>query len=92
MAKNAPMAAKMAADPYQAESDFRQLSNAHEIRGDKKRHKAAIAHGKGKLAAMQGVIGDAEDNPAMGGDGGVDEAQEMGAPKAKAPRTVVGGV
>lgn len=62
-------------DPYQAESDANTLMRANEIKSNPKRHGAAHAHAKTKLAAMQGVI-DAEDDPKKGGDGGRDEATE----------------
>ena len=65
-------------DNYQAESDFRTLTQAHALRNHKQRHAAALKHGKTMLKAHQGVIDDAEDNPAMGGDSGVDEASEQG--------------
>jgi hypothetical protein len=40
---------------YQAASDCDTLMRAHEIKSDKGRHKAAIAHAKGKMAGMAKV-------------------------------------
>lgn len=47
---------------YQAQDDMHTLMRAHEIRKDPKRHKAAKAHAKKKLAEMHAVAkgGDAE--------------------------------
>lgn len=62
-------------DDYQAQDDMRTLMQAHEVRSDPKRHAAAKAHAKKKLAAMQRVASgkmDAEDLR----DGGRDEATE----------------
>lgn len=42
-------------DYYHPESDVRTLMEAHHIRSDKKRHAAAMAHAKTRLAAMQKV-------------------------------------
>jgi uncharacterized protein YjcR len=42
-------------DNWQAEQDMRTLMDAHKIRADKARHKAAKAHAKRQLAAMQQV-------------------------------------
>jgi hypothetical protein len=53
--KNAIIAAAPMQD-YQAEDDFHTLSRAEEVKADAKRHAAAIAHGKGKVAAMQAVV------------------------------------
>ena len=47
---------------YQAEDDMRTLMRAHEIKKDKKRHKAARAKAKEHLAKIKAV--------AAGGDGG----------------------
>ena len=43
-------------DDWQAESDFSTLTRAHEVTSDPKRHKAAIAHGKKKLAKAQAAV------------------------------------
>lgn len=42
-------------DPYQAESDVRTLTRAHEIKADKKRHGAAKKHAKKQLEAMRKI-------------------------------------
>jgi hypothetical protein len=52
------IAKAIADDPYQAESDMHTLMRAHEIRSDPKRHTAAKAHAKKKLAGMQTVAED----------------------------------
>lgn len=46
-----------AGDPYQIEDDVRTLVRAHAIRSDPKRHKAAKAHAKKQLAAVQAAGG-----------------------------------
>lgn len=48
-------------DNWQAEQDMRTLMDAHKIRADKPRHKAAKAHAKRQLAAMQQVAAGASD-------------------------------
>lgn len=60
---------------FTPQGDLHTLMQAHQIRSNPKRHAAAKAHGKKQLAAMKGVM-DPEDNPAMGGDSGRDEATE----------------
>lgn len=42
-------------DDYQAQSDMHTLMEAHAIKSNPKRHKAAKAHAKKKLAGMQQV-------------------------------------
>lgn len=56
MAKN--KAVPMMGNDYHPESDVRTLMEAHHIRSDKKRHAAAMAHAKTRLAAMQKVADD----------------------------------
>ena len=49
--------AQLPQDDYQAQDDVRTLTRAHEIRNNPKRHKAAKAHAKKQLAALQAVGG-----------------------------------
>ena len=48
-------------DNYQAQSDMHTLMEAHAIKKDGKRHAAAKAHAKTKLAGMKALV---EDSPA----------------------------
>lgn len=52
-------------DDWQARQDVQTLMDAHKIKSDKKRHKAAKTHAKRQLAAMQSV---ATGNPDGDGD------------------------
>jgi len=45
-------------DNYQAESDVRTMMDYHKIKGDAKRHKAAVAHMKTQIAAMKVETGE----------------------------------
>ena len=56
-------------DPeYQAQSDMRTLAEAHAIKKDPKRHKAAKDHAKKKIAEMGKVIGPTGDGGDSDGD------------------------
>lgn len=44
-------------DDYQAQSDMHTLMEAHQIKSDPKRHEAAKAHAKKKMASMKAVAG-----------------------------------
>jgi hypothetical protein len=61
MAKNSPVMA-MSDRNYQAESDVRTLAQAEEIKGDKKRYKAALAEAKRQIASLQDVQDDAAED------------------------------
>lgn len=43
-------------DDYQAQDDMHTLMRAHEIKSNPKRHAAAKAHAKKKLAGMKAVV------------------------------------
>ncbi len=66
-----------AMDDYQAESDFHTLTRAEEVKADAKRHEKALAHGKGKVAAMQAVVEpDADDKAGVKEKGEGSAAEE----------------
>lgn len=50
----------MAPNPYSAEDDCRTLQRAHEIMGDKGRHKAAQKHASTTMANLAKVAGSAK--------------------------------
>lgn len=72
--------AAMPADDYQAQDDMHTLMRAHEIKRDPKRHAAAKAHAKTKLAAMQQVM------EVPDGDEGKTAPKVKAAAKPRAPK------
>lgn len=53
-----------ALDNYQADSDLRCLASAEEIKGDKKRYKAALELAKSKIKDLQDLQEEADEEAA----------------------------
>lgn len=50
-------------DDYQAQSDMHTLMEAHAIKSNPKRHAAAKAHAKKKLAGMSAIVAGEKNEP-----------------------------